>query len=72
MIVDIQIPKLPLKDGQYSLTLFTTVGGEISDWVQNAAVMDVEAGDFYGTGKLLPEGQGSFYMDYNYRLRSQS
>lgn len=72
MIVDIQIPKLPLKDGQYSLTLFTTVGGEISDWVQNAAVMDVEAGDFYGTGKLLPEGQGSFYMDYKYRLRSQS
>jgi len=61
-----------LKDGQYSLTLFTSVGGEIADWVQNAAVLDVESGDFYGTGKLLPDGQGNFYMDYKYNVTQLS
>lgn len=67
-IVDIILPRLPLKDGQYSLTLFTSTNGEIADWVQNAAVLDVESGDFYGTGKLLPDGQGNFYMDYKYKV----
>ena len=72
MIVDIEMPKLPLKDGQYSLTLFTTASGEISDWVQNAALLDVEAGDFFGTGKIFPDGQGSFYMLYNYKILTGS
>ncbi len=68
IFVDITLPHLPLKEGQYSLTLFTSASGEIFDWVQNAAVLDVESGDFYGTGKLLPDGQGNFYLDYQYNV----
>jgi lipopolysaccharide transport system ATP-binding protein len=50
------IPQLPLSRNQYVLTLFLEVNREIEDWLQNAIELDVIDGDFYGTGRLYPEG----------------
>lgn len=58
-----RVPRLPLTPGRYYLNLFGTVGGDIADWVQNGAVLNVVAGDFFGTGKLPGPGHGGLLVD---------
>src|SRR5262245_55105114 len=50
------IPRLPLSQNQYVLTLFLEVNREIEDWLHNAIELNVIDGDFYGTGRLYAEG----------------
>lgn len=50
------IPHLPLSQNQYVLTLFLEVNREVEDWILNAIELDVVDGDFYGTGRLYPDG----------------
>jgi lipopolysaccharide transport system ATP-binding protein len=50
------IPRLPLSQSQYLLTLFLEVNREIEDWILNAIELEVIDGDFYRTGRLYPEG----------------
>jgi lipopolysaccharide transport system ATP-binding protein len=64
--IDVQINNLPLKKGIYSLTLFLTINGELSDWIKADISLDIESGDFYNTGKLPPDEQGAFYLDYHF------
>ena len=67
-IVCIEIEHLPLKQGDYTLALFTTINGEIADWIQEAVVMQIEAGDFFNTGKLPEQSQGNFYINHSFSL----
>lgn len=67
--IELKIEKLPLKQGSYPFVLFSTVNAEIADWIQQAGTIDVEAGDFYNTGKLPPEGQGTFYINHSFELK---
>ena len=53
-----QIPELPLAPGRYAFNLFSTVGGVIADWVQQAGSLDVEIGDYFGTGQLKTHDSG--------------
>ena len=57
-----RIERLPLAPGQYFLNLFCTANGEIVDWVQNAVTFHVEAGDFFGTGKLPSSSHGGLLV----------
>jgi lipopolysaccharide transport system ATP-binding protein len=66
--IKIRIPKLSIKKGEYTLTLFSEANSSITDWVQEAVVLKVEAGDFFNTGKLPEESQGSFYIDHSFEL----
>lgn len=68
-LIDIVTPKIPFKSGEYTFTLFCTANGEIADWIQEAGSFIVEAGDFYKSGKLPPEGQGSFFMEHSFILK---
>jgi lipopolysaccharide transport system ATP-binding protein len=51
-----EVPRLPLSQGQYHVAAFLEVNREIEDWIDVAAALDVVDGDFYGTGKVYPEG----------------
>jgi lipopolysaccharide transport system ATP-binding protein len=64
--VSVVIPKMALIPGRYRLTLYSTVDGVIADWIKNAVVFDVEAGDFYGSGQLPPHGQGMFLLEHRF------
>ena len=68
--VRIHLPRVPLKQGRYSLTVFSNVGGEVADWIQDAIALDVDAGDFFGSGKLPPDGQGHLCIDHRFDARS--
>lgn len=50
------IPRLPLSQGQYLVTLYLEVNGQTADWIENAIELEVIDGDFYGTGRLYPPG----------------
>jgi len=52
--------------GKYTFTLFFAVNGEAADWIQNAGCFDVEAGDFFHTGKVLSRVQGRFLIDHRF------
>ena len=50
------VPKLPLAPGRYLVAARVTAGGVEADWLRDGAgYVDVEAGDFYGTGHKGPE-----------------
>ncbi|MGZ8214270.1 MAG: ABC transporter ATP-binding protein [Methylosarcina sp.] len=66
--LDFQIPRLPLVAGAYTMVLFLSSNGDIVDWIQDAGGFNVELGDYYGTGRLPPPGQGVFLSDYHIRV----
>ncbi|MBI1792659.1 MAG: ABC transporter ATP-binding protein [Chloroflexi bacterium] len=60
--IDCQIPKLPLASGNYGLTLFCEAGGAIQDWLENAVILPVDGGDFFGTGRIAPASHEGKYV----------
>jgi lipopolysaccharide transport system ATP-binding protein len=64
--VRVILPRMALTPGRYRVTIFSTINGTIADWIKNAAVFDVVAGDYYGTGQLPPHGKGMFLMDHKF------
>ncbi|MEX2546210.1 MAG: ABC transporter ATP-binding protein [Chloroflexota bacterium] len=57
--VTCMLDRVPLMPGRYSANVYLEVSGVITDWVQEAAVIEVQEGDFYGTGRLPAPGYGS-------------
>jgi len=70
--IEIHIKQLPLNQGKYSFTIYSTLNSVVVDWVQNAVFFNVESGDFYHSGKLPPPTQGNFLLDYHFRVPSCS
>lgn len=66
--VKIRMPRIPLKQGRYKLTVFSSVGGEVADWIQDAVALDIDAGDFFASGKLPPDGQGHICIDHKFEI----
>lgn len=62
----IVLKRLGLLPGRYHLTIFATANGVIVDWVKNAAVFDVEAGDYFGSGRLPSAGEALFVVDHTF------
>jgi lipopolysaccharide transport system ATP-binding protein len=66
-----RIERFPLAPGHYTVTLFCRVNGTIADWLQQAAVLTVEPGDFYGTGRLPTPTLGGVMVPQRWRLENQ-
>jgi len=62
------VPSLPLQPGSYSFNLYCETGTEIVDWVANAGQIEVEPGDFFGSGKLPHIDQGPFLVQHSWTL----
>jgi lipopolysaccharide transport system ATP-binding protein len=54
--IDCIVDELPLSLGTYYLGLYLDVNSDIQDWLDSAATLQVEDGNFYGTGKDYPKG----------------
>lgn len=66
------IPKLPLKPGDYLISLIAYYKGEVIDWVKEAKLISVVAGDYYGSGKLPAENQGGVCIDYSWSAAAEN
>ncbi len=61
--VDCFLDKNPLQPGQYSINLFLKASNDILDWIQEALMVEVIPGDFYGTGKIIENGNTSVLVE---------
>ena len=59
-------PRLNLRAGSYECTLFCSIDSEIADWIQNAFRMEIEDGDFYGTGRIIQRDQGDVLVPHSW------
>jgi len=69
-LVRFAIPKNPLTPGRYQVVLFLESFGVVQDWINEGLTIAVEAGDFYGSGKMCPAGyEGkAVLIDYSVSL----
>ncbi len=69
-VILMKIPKLSLAAGRYvlDLTLGTHSGQDHADSIQSAAALDVDEGDYYGTGRSEQHG-ATVMMDASWELR---
>jgi homopolymeric O-antigen transport system ATP-binding protein len=54
--IDCILDELPLSLGTYYLGPFIEVNGQVQDWLESAATLHVEDGNFFGTGRNYPQG----------------
>ena len=66
-----EIPRMPLRAGLYAINLWCEVNGLQADWLQEAAQLEVEEGDFYGTGVVAPDTYGPFLVEHRFRCEPQ-
>ena len=66
--VRIHLPRTALMPGAYRYYLYTTVNGDVADWLLPAGAFDVDAGDFYGSGQLPGTRDGAFLSEHSIEL----
>lgn len=69
-ILECEIPKLPLGEGHYILNASLNVNNQKSDFIQQAAEIEVLPGDFYQTGKL-PASSNGVLINYHWRVKEK-
>jgi lipopolysaccharide transport system ATP-binding protein len=65
--VELRLPRVMLAPGRYEYTLYASVNGEVADWITSAGILDVEASDFYGSGRMPEKWEGYFVMEHHFR-----
>lgn len=58
------VDKILLNQGHYTINLFCSTNYGTADWIQNASGLTIHYQDFYGTGKNIPDRQGSFLTEF--------
>ncbi len=67
-ILECQIPKFPLGEGHFTLNASLNINNQKSDFIQQAAEIEVIPGDFYPTGKL-PSSANGVLINYHWQIR---
>jgi len=63
---DCKFDKNPLKSGRYWFNVIAYHKGQILDFVVQAGFIDVQTGDYYGTGKIPAPGKAGVCIDYHW------
>jgi lipopolysaccharide transport system ATP-binding protein len=66
------IPRFPLAPGTYLLAAAVEAGGEVADHLTVAAQLDVEPGDFFGTGHTGIAGHSPVLMEGSWSVSDQA
>lgn len=66
-VVDCTIDKWPLKGGRYFFNLWASCRGTAVDGVKEAGFIDVEEGDYYGSGVIPARGRPGVLIDFDWR-----
>ncbi len=60
----VRIPHFPLSEGTYYINLWCDINGVLADWVREAGLVTVVGGDFFGTGRVIPESHGGVLVKH--------
>jgi lipopolysaccharide transport system ATP-binding protein len=61
------IERFPLTPGKYFINLFSQSHTEVLDWLQEAYLVEVQDGDYFGTGRSVTEGYNTVLISQNWR-----
>ena len=65
------IPQIQLSKGHYRVGARITIGGEEADWPRDGVgYIEIEEGDFYGTGRRGFEGKAPFLINGKWDIRN--
>jgi len=65
---DCLVPRWPLSAGRYSYHLYAERGGKTRlDWIPDAGTVQVESGDYFGTGFLPSTGHQGVFVDHSWK-----
>lgn len=67
-LIRCKVNRLPLTRGSYYCNVIAYKDGVVQDYVQEAFSLEVEDGDFFGTGKIMPTTQQSFLVDNQWSI----
>ncbi len=62
-------PRVGLKSGTYSGTLACSVNGEVADRLPGGFELNIETGDFFGSGRVVDVAQGDVVFAHNWCSR---
>src|SRR5690606_30534726 len=62
-IIHLSIPKFSFGAGTYYLTFYCTWNGVVVDYIHQGFSFQVEEGDFFNTGRIIPKSQTFIYVD---------
>jgi len=65
-------PKVGLKAGTYMGTLSCSINGELADKLENSIEIEVETGDYFGSGKAMDASQGNSVFMHSWDSRAQN
>jgi lipopolysaccharide transport system ATP-binding protein len=63
------IEKLPFSHGQYTMNLILRNHGIIQDWITDAEMIDIENGDYYGTGRSVESSHKSILIEQQWYVQ---
>ncbi|OSZ82180.1 ABC transporter ATP-binding protein [Chitinophagaceae bacterium IBVUCB1] len=63
-----ELPSLPLNEGVYRYNLFCRINNEVADGLEYAGYFNVNAGDFFGTGRISDKNQGQVLFKQNWNI----
>lgn len=70
-IIYCKIRDFPLSSGTYTYNLICRIGNSISDWIQNAGIISVEGGDYYGSGHIPGIGHPGIMLRHEWLLENE-
>jgi lipopolysaccharide transport system ATP-binding protein len=61
------VDNMPFMKGEYLLNFMLNRGNIIEDWIIEGSTMQVEDGDFYGTGKIIESSHRSLLINHSWK-----
>ena len=62
--IEVIFDKNPFNKGRFYVTIYMEVNGDVTDWIDNAFYFDVEEGDFFSNGKIVPAAQSKLLLNF--------
>ena len=62
--INVKFPINRINEGQFYITLYITVDGKCADWIDNAFMFEIDRGDYYNNGKIVPSKQSKVLFDF--------
>jgi lipopolysaccharide transport system ATP-binding protein len=66
-IAECIIPKWPFRSHSMRVDIYTHIGHETQDWIEECLVFDSYDGDYYGTGIITNADQGVLFLEHMWK-----
>jgi lipopolysaccharide transport system ATP-binding protein len=67
-VVDCRIDKWPFRSHIIQADVYTHIGAEVQDWIEESLRFDSSDGDFYNSGIITNADQGIMFLDHSWSV----